>query len=376
MLGSNILVRRKGPVPAPLPRPVQQSTTAQVMPLIDERTARGVSAYRRGQRLIARTIGVMPMMMERNGVLMDAIPPLLQRPVPWMDRQAAIESTVETLIDYGNYFALWTQFDQAGRAQGIIPIHPRDVWVALTPAGLLYRIGDRIYSSSDVMHIRTGAPAGEILGWGVLETSSRAVDTGVSVGSAANYFYRDGIYPTGVLEVEDENLSEDDAEELRQKWVRRTKRNEPNVLPAGTTWKAVVTPNAEQAQIAQAANMSRREIADILDLDGDWLGVPSESLTYANIVDRADHLLRFTASPWMASIEDAYSEQTTRPTRVRFQPDELLRGQTGQRYSNYQVGLASGFLTIDEVRSSEGLQPLPPPVSMPVRPQPEEGIPG
>lgn len=359
MLGSNILNRRKGPVPAPLPRPVQ-NTSAVVNPRLDERTARGVSAYRRGQRLIARTIGVMPLLMERNGVLLDTPPPpLLERPVPWMDRQAAIETMVETLIDHGNYIALWTQFDGVGRAQGIIPIHPRDVWVALTPAGLNYRIGDQVYSSSDVMHIRTGAPAGEILGWGALETSFRALDTGQSVGDAANFFYDKGMYPSGVIETEDPNITEDQADELRRKWVSRTRRNEPNVLPAGTTWKAVVTPNAEQAQISQASGMSRREIADVLDLDGDWLGVPSESLTYANIVDRAEQLLRFSLMPWMSSIENAFGEQTSRPTKVQFQTDELLRGQTAQRYENYSVGLGNKFLTVDEVRAEEGREPLP-----------------
>lgn len=360
MLGSKILTRKKGPIPGPLPRPVDRQSAA-VAPRIDERTARAISAYRRGQRLISRTVGQMPLGMERNGKLIDTVPPLLDRPVPWMDRQAAIETMVETLIDYGNYFAILTQFDLAGRAQGIIPIHPRDVWVALTPAGLVFRIGDVIYSSSDVMHIRTGAPAGEILGWGALETSARAISTGTAVSDASNYFYDKGVYPTGVLEAEDPDISEEDAEELRQKWTSKTRRNEPNVLPAGITWKAVVAPNAEQAQLTQASNMSRREIADILDLDGDWLGVPGESMTYANIIDRADHLVRFSCQPWMTSIEAAFTEQTARPTKARFQTDELLRGQTSQRYADYAVGLSNKFLTVDEVRGAEGRDPLPPP---------------
>lgn len=357
MLGSTILTRRKGPVPS-LPRPVQRQT-AQVAPRIDERSARSISAYRRGQRLISRTIGQMTLAMERDGKLSDERLPLLERPVPWMSRQAAVESMVETLIDYGNYFAILTQFDQLGRAQGIIPVHPRDVWVALLPSGLRFRIGDVMYSSSDVMHIRTGAPAGELLGWGVLETSARAISTGVAVSDAATYFYDKGVYPTGVLEVEDPDIDQEEADELRERWVSKTRRNEPNVLPAGITWKAVVTPNAEQAQITQASNMSRREVADVLDLDGDWLGVPGESMTYANIVDRADHLIRFSCGPWMTSVEDAFTEQTSRPTRVRFQTAELLRGQTAERYEQYAVALGSKFLTVDEVRDAEGLEPMP-----------------
>ena len=358
MLGSRILTRRRGPVPALPARVVMQGQQQSVRPRATEETVRGLSAYRRGQRLISRTIGMLPLVLERSGVMTDETLPIVDRPVPWMTRQAAVESMVETLIDWGNYFALLTQFDQLGRAQGIIPVHPRDVAVALTPAGLLYRIGGVPFFSSDVMHIRSGAPAGELLGRGVLETSSLAIGTGVAVTSAANYFYGDGKYPLGILAVDDPDIPEDEADELRARWVAKTRRGEPAVLPAGIEWKAVVSPNAEQAQLASAANMSRREIADLLDLDGDWLGVPSDSLTYANIVDRVDNLIRLTCQPWMVAIEEAFTEQTSRPTRVQFDTEELFRAQTGQRYADYAVGLAGGWLTLPEIREEEHLPPL------------------
>ncbi len=361
MLGSRILNRRRGPVPSLPQRVVMQGLQQTVRPRATEETVRGLSAYRRGQRLISRTIGMLPLVLERNGVMTPDVLPLTDRPVPWMTRQAAVESMVETLIDWGNYFALLTQFDQMGRAQGIIPVHPRDVSVALTPAGLFYRFGSsEPYSSLDVMHIRAGAPAGELLGRGVLETSATTISTGASVTSAASYFYSDGVYPAGVLATDDPDISEDDAELLRDRFIAKARRGQPVVLPAGIEWKAVVSPNAEQAQLASAAQMSRREIADLLDLDGDWLGVPAGSMTYANIVDRLDNLIRLTCQPWMVAIEDAFSEQTSRPTRVQFATDELFRAQTAARYGAYAVGLGSEFLTRDEVRAAEGLPPLPP----------------
>lgn len=360
MLGSNILTRRRGPVPSLPQRVVMQGLQQAVRPRATEETVRGLSAYRRGQRLISRTIGMLPLVLERNGVMTTDVLPITDRPVPWMTRQAAVESMVETLIDWGNYFALLTQFDPMGRAQGIIPIHPRDVSVALTPAGLFYRFGTSDpYSSLDVMHIRAGGPAGDLLGRGVLETSATTINTGASVTSAANYFYADGVYPAGVLAVDDPDIAEDEAEELRDRFIAKARRGQPVVLPAGIEWKAVVSPNAEQAQLASAANMSRREIADLLDLDGDWLGVPAGSLTYANIVDRLDNLIRLTCQPWMVAIEEAFSEQTSRPTRVQFATDELFRAQTGARYGAYAVALGSEWMTKEEVRTAEGLPPLP-----------------
>lgn len=360
MLGSNILTRRRGPVASLPPRVIMRGVSMSVTPRATEETVRGLPAYRRGQRLISRTIGMLPLVLERGSVLTDEVLPLMERPVPWMSRQAAVESMVETLIDYGNYFALLTQFDQLGRAQGLIPVHPRDVAVSLTPAGLVYRINGQVYGSADVMHVRTGGPAGDLLGRGVLETSATAIATATAVSGASSYFYADGVYPAGVLQVDDPDLQEDEAELLRDKWTSKVRRGEPVVLPSKVEWKSVVAPNAEQAQLAAAANMTRREIADLLDLDGDWLGEPSGSLTYSNIVDRVDNLVRFTCQPVMVAIEDAFTDLTSRPTRVRFDTEELYRAQTSQRYADYAVALQNEILTLDEVRAEEGRPPLPP----------------
>jgi HK97 family phage portal protein len=356
--GSKILARKAGPVPSFPPRVYIQGTTSTVVPRATENTVRDISAYRRGQRLISRTIGMMPLTLERGEVRTDETLPLLQRPVPWMSRQAAIESMVETLIDWGNYFALFTQFDSLGRPQGIIPVHPKFVGVALTTQGLVYRLGTEYYNAADVMHLRTGGPANDLLGRGVLETSPTAIKTGTSVSNATSYFYGDAVYPAGILQV-DGDPGPDEAEALRDTFISKVRRGQPVVLPNYIEWKPATAPNAEESQLAEATHLSRQQVADLLDLDGDWLGVPSKSLTYANIVDRVENLVRLTCMPWMAAIEDAFTNATSRPTRVRFDTDELLRYDTATRYANYSVGIVGGWLTRNEVRDEEGLPPLP-----------------
>lgn len=365
MLGSSILTRRRGPVTLPPAIRRGGMSGQMVSPATTEQTAHGVSAYRRGSRLISRTVGMLPLVLVRDGIETTERLPLLDRPVPWMSRQAAIESMVQTLIDYGNYIGLWTQFDALGRPQGVIPFHPRDCAVALTDGGLLWRIGGQPYGSADVCHIRSGGPADSLLGWGVLQTSATTLATATAVGSASEYFYADGLYPGGILKVEDPDMPPEKADELRDQWMSKVRRNRPAVIPQGVEWQAVVSPNAEQAQIAQANSMSRQGIADLLDLDGDWLGVPASSMTYANIVDRYENLIRLTCMPWMAGIEAAFTEATSRPTEVKFRTKDLLRGQTADRYANYATGIGAGFLEPNEARAEEGMEPLPEPEPTP-----------
>ena len=46
-------------------------------------------------------------------------------------------------------------------------------------------------------------------------------------------------------------------------------------------------------------------------------------------------------------------------TEIRWDYSTLLRGDEQQRYSSYQIGLLNGFLSRNEVRAREGLNPIP-----------------
>ena len=61
--------------------------------------------------------------------------------------------------------------------------------------------------------------------------------------------------------------------------------------------------------------------------------------------------------PYMREIEAALSELL--PDDVRFNVDGFLRPDTTTRYAAHKVAIEAGFLTIDEVRAIEGLNPLP-----------------
>jgi HK97 family phage portal protein len=361
-MGRRLQLRRAGNVPvATLPRVTAREVNLRraVVPLVTEESAMGVSAFRRGIRLISRTVGMLPLELYRGEVELEETTPLLDKPVPWMSRQAAVESMVESLILYGNYFAVLTQFDALGRAQGLIPIHPFHVAVSLTNDGLVYLIGYEQFGSADVLHLRTGGRAGELLGQGVLETSPTALNNAINVDSSMSFFYGPGAYPTGVLTADDPDMTQDEADDLRLNWISRVRRGEPVVVPTGVTWNPMASPTAEEMQLEAASRMSRLQIADVLDLEGDWLGVPSKSMTYKNISDRFDDLITLTCQPWMSCIEQGFTDLTSRPTNVRFDVDEFLRGTTAERWANYAVGIGSGFLLRNEARAEEGMDPVP-----------------
>jgi phage portal protein BeeE len=80
-------------------------------------------------------------------------------------------------------------------------------------------------------------------------------------------------------------------------------------------------------------------------------------LTYQNLNQVFVELTRATLYPtYLRRIEKAFSRLLPRGQSVKFDTSEFLATDQESRYRAYQVGIETGFLTVDEVRAHEGLQ--------------------
>jgi phage portal protein BeeE len=84
-------------------------------------------------------------------------------------------------------------------------------------------------------------------------------------------------------------------------------------------------------------------------------GASGNSLTYSNVQQDSIQFTRYTLRPWLSRVEQALSLLLPRGQEARFVLDDLLRADTLERFQAYQIGLAAGFLTVDEVRIAEDL---------------------
>lgn len=88
-------------------------------------------------------------------------------------------------------------------------------------------------------------------------------------------------------------------------------------------------------------------------------GEAGNSLTYATVEGRALDFLRYSIQPWLVRLESAIGQLLPRGQSVKFNVNALLRSTTKERYDAHAVALASGFMTVDEVRALEDLGPMP-----------------
>jgi HK97 family phage portal protein len=166
--------------------------------------------------------------------------------------------------------------------------------------------------------------------------------------------------PAGYLKSTNPNLNEEQANELRGKWEAAHGDGQRGiaVLNSAVEFHPIAFSPVDAALI-ESGSFTISQIALAFGLEPYMLGVDTASNTYANIESRQQHFATFSLLPWARRIEAALSAEFPRGTDLRIDMRGLLRADTATRYASYQIALAGGWLTVDEVRALEDLGPLP-----------------
>ncbi|MGR6999933.1 phage portal protein [Yinghuangia aomiensis] len=88
---------------------------------------------------------------------------------------------------------------------------------------------------------------------------------------------------------------------------------------------------------------------------------PTVSSTWGSGVEEANRFfITQTLSPWLVRIEQAISTFLLAGNRyMKFNLDARLRAKTSERYAAYAVGSQNGWLSADEIRAMEDMEPIP-----------------
>lgn len=182
--------------------------------------------------------------------------------------------------------------------------------------------------------------------------------------------------PAGYLKSTNPNMTEAQAADLKAKWMGEHGSPERGiaVLNSAVDFHAIAFSPVDAALI-ESGTFTLSQIALAFGLEPYMLGVAGAPDTYANIESRQQHFVTFSLLPWVTRIEAALSAQLPRGTWLSIDMRGLLRGDTATRYAGYQMALAGGWLTVDEIRELEDLGPLPAaqqPLALTAAPEDEE----
>ena len=329
-------------------------------------------------RLLAGVGSTLPLDTYRivNGVTSEVRrPSLFDQPSPGVSLPTWLYQVWSSLLTDGNAYGVATEFGANSYPSSVELLDPSLVswrpdadagWVALLDG----RPVDR-WPNGPLWHVPLFTMPGAPYGLSPVQNARQSIAAGIAAESFGSQFFTAGGNPNAILYSESE-LSAEQAAGIKSAFTAATSMNrEPAVMGAGLRYERIqVSP--EEAQFLDTQRFTVEQIARIYGVFPEMIGgaTSGSNVTYANREQRAADWLTFGLMPYLIPIEEALSSLVPRPQRVRFNTDALLRSDTKTRYEAHAIGLSAGFLTVDEVRALEDLEPLnePAPVEPPVDP--------
>lgn len=189
----------------------------------------------------------------------------------------------------------------------------------------------------------------------LLRHAARAIRTALRL-DRTSATYADEPMPQGVFTENDgmETLDEDEIEELLDDWAEARKTRSWAYL--GGLKADTLSWSPKDLQLADARQHAVLEIARAIGVDPEDLGVSITSRTYANREQRNQHLLDFTLSAYVNTVDQRLSMRDVVPRGYQSRSDfgGFLRTDAPTRMGAYKTGLEVGAWTRDEIREEEG----------------------
>jgi phage portal protein BeeE len=210
---------------------------------------------------------------------------------------------------------------------------------------------------------------------GVFEACPSAFRLAGQIQSYTSGQFRSGV-PNGYLSVLTPGLQEEEANDLRAKWLRHHGGDRRSIAVLSSTVSFTPINLAPiDALLGEVQKLNIADVAYAFSISPEVLGVSlTGSATYANIRDYFRQHSMLGIGLWVAAFQDVLSALLPGTQGVKVDFDAFTRAEPRERYEAYAAAIAAGILTVDEVRELEGLPPLPEPEPEPVPPELEEFV--
>jgi len=328
-------------------------------------------------RVIAETVASLPLLVYRrrpDGSKERARDHYLysllhDSPNPDMTAFEFRESMMAHLLLWGNAYAEM-EYDRAGRVTALWPLPPNRVRVERTNGQLHYLLnvgaGSPIrMAEGQVFHLRGLSPDG-VLGYSPIACAREAIGSAIATERYGAAFFGSGTYLRGILE-HPGKLSDSARANLRSEWetLHRGLDNAHRVaiLQEGMKWQQLGIP-PEDSQFLESRVFQLQEIARIYRVPLHLVGELSHA-TFSNIEHMSLEFVKYTLAPWLERWEQGIEQRVFLESDRRggyfaeHLVDGLLRGDIVSRYQAYAIGRQWGWLSVDEIRERENMNPLP-----------------
>lgn len=214
----------------------------------------------------------------------------------------------------------------------------------------------------EVFHLRDRSDDG-LLGRSRLQRAASVVQAGLSIQDFAVGLYRNGINPSGALQLE-QKLTQDQRDQLadnfRRQFAGPTKAARALILDQGMKWEQIsISP--DDAEFLASRRFTTEELARLFGVPPPIIGDLSHG-TFTNSETVGRWFASHTLAPWIRKVESEFSRSVfsdaSRMThKLEIDMSGFLRGDPAQRWAAWKIAVEGGILDADEIREEEGWNP-------------------
>ena len=268
----------------------------------------------------------------------------------------------------GNAYA-YKSMDQRGNVLELLPLHPDRVEVKqLRDMSLEYHVqlgegAERVVLRQDqVLHLR-GLSSNGYTGRSTLSDAREIIGVAIATQEFAGRFYKNDATPSVVLQ-HPGKLSKEVADRIRDSWntafAGSGNARKTAVLEEGMQIERL-TLSAEDAQFLETRKFQRSEIAGLFRVPAHLIG-DLERATFSNIEAQQIDFVMHCIRPRLVRWEQALMRDLFQKPELYFPEhnvEGLLRGDAKSRFDAYAIGRNWGWLSVNEIRERENLNPIP-----------------
>jgi len=220
------------------------------------------------------------------------------------------------------------------------------------------------YRFDEMLHLR-GLGFDGVMGYNPIRLMANSLELAKAPETFGTKFYANGARP-GVVLKHPGKLSDAAYARLRNSWEARHQgvdnAHRVAILEEGMGVEEIGIP-PQDAQFLETRKFQRGEIAAIFRVPPHMIG-DLERASFSNIEQQGMEFIQYTLGSWLRIWEQGIARDllTAKERTTLFAEhslDWLMRGDTLARYQAYQSAINAGWITPNEARERENMNPLP-----------------
>ena len=327
--------------------------------------------------IISQDVAKLPMQVTRKdgrGIPIvqdgDYYAQLMQEPNDYQTGPDFMQLFVLSYLLQGNSYA-YCKRNRRGEVSEMHVLDPRRTTPWVEPSGeVFYRCGANMLAGlkggelihqRDIIHHRLPLTAGFPL-MGVTPIYAAAASSGVGLRILTNSesFFANSAQPGGALQT-DRSLDRETKARWLSDWqalYSAGRSGKPAILDGGMKWQPL-TMTALDAQLIEQLRFSVEDVGRVFRVPPFMLGDTTKT-TYRNSEQLARAYLSGCLSFHLEALARRFARTftLTGDWGLKFDLSQMLRAEIDVRFDGYQKALAAGWLTPNEARAAEGLEPV------------------